>query len=66
MYLAREPAMDRKFAIKVLNDPDKLKYFELKKVVSGKLLQRNIVTIHDYVTDASLHEMQSLTRVICL
>src|SRR5690349_14523613 len=47
VYLAHDPEMERKVAIKVLRDPEKLKYFEFEAFTTGKLQHRNIVTIYD-------------------
>ncbi len=47
VYLAFDPEMERRVAIKVLLDPDKLKYFEFEAFTTGKLHHKNIVTIYD-------------------
>ena len=47
VYLAFDPEMERKVAIKVLLDPDKLKYFEFEAFTTGKLQHKNVVTIYD-------------------
>jgi tetratricopeptide (TPR) repeat protein len=53
VYLAYDPEVDWKVAIKVLSRPEGLKYFELETVISGKLQHKNIVTIHDRGIDPS-------------
>ncbi len=58
VYLAYDPVMDRKVAVKVLtqlDDPSLIARFRTEAIAAGNLHHRNIVTIYDFGEDGPRH-----------